>query len=80
MDSMENWTEILVGLPAGLAMTIQKISINYCSYHSFGGTFMWSVVLAMLLGWRLKTKGKQGWQFCSGRLPVDNKRGKECQL
>jgi len=25
-------------------------------------------------------KGKQGWQFCSDRLPVDNKREKECQL
>lgn len=32
-----------------LAMTIQKISIKYCSYYS-EGTLMWSMETAMLSG------------------------------
>lgn len=60
-----------------LAMTIQKISINYCSYYSFEGTFMWPKEFGLALGWQLK--GRSG---LATLLPVpgDIKRGVERRL
>lgn len=60
-----------------LAMTIQKISINYCSYYSFEGTFYVVKAIGHALGWRLK--GRSGLATLL-RVPVDIKRGTERRL